>query len=413
MAGDGSRSSKMKTQMFRTSVSRLAGIFVVGAVGLALTSCFYMPGVSGRPAKAGISVNKSLLPANLSSIAVIVGGPGMETIVAQYSVGTTTTTLTVPSGVGRTFTLLANTESVTFRDDVTVDLAPDETKQIDLTPTLFASQIVVPDYSNSQVVQISDMKGTGWQVLGEVYPHDIDFDNQGRMYVASSNSLIQMEGISGNGWNPFYSAVEADIISIAMDRTNDLLYWAQTDNTLWRALISSSGEMDTPVQVYAYDGESTIYFSTTGIAVDQDGFVYIANNSSSPEVLKINPNPDPGNAAWVASYSGTLYYPYDVLVNGDYVYVSDPEEQKIIRLTKDLQSPVEFFGPGSDPFLGPERFVATMNRPITLIDETSGYPYEDRLVSFGDITGAGWTTYGSTGPAPDPGLFQFLYYYNP
>ena len=124
--------------MKKSGVRLAAAVMVVGAF-LALTSCFYMPGVSGRPAKAGISIGRSLLPANISSVAVIVGGPGMQPITVRYEPGTTSTTISVPSGVARTFTVLANTQSVTFRDDATVDLAQDEAKQIDLAPRLFAT----------------------------------------------------------------------------------------------------------------------------------------------------------------------------------------------------------------------------------------------------------------------------------
>ena len=87
----------------------------------------------------------------------------MEQDRQPYPVGTTSVTLTVPSGVARTFTLLANTPSVTLKRNVTVDLAPDETKEIGLTPTLSDTQIIVPDYHTNRLVQISDMHGAGWR----------------------------------------------------------------------------------------------------------------------------------------------------------------------------------------------------------------------------------------------------------
>ena len=83
--------------------------------------------------------------------------------------------------------------------DATVDLAPDETKEIVLTPTLFASQIIVPDLANNRIVQISDMHGTGWTAVSGIYAYDVDFDDQGRVYVAnnsSPNGIIRMNDIT-------------------------------------------------------------------------------------------------------------------------------------------------------------------------------------------------------------------------
>jgi hypothetical protein len=94
------------------------------------------------------------------------------------------------------------------------------------------------------------------------------------------------------------------------------------------------------------------------------------------------------------------------MVNGDFVYVSDKGALKILQLDKNLNLVDFFSGPKDDPFVGPEQFVAVLNKPITLIDESSTV---DRLVSFGDMTGAGWTTYGSTGSSRSgaTGVFQF------
>jgi hypothetical protein len=412
MAVDGIREKNMRTHTSIKFPAKLAAVVILGAAILGFTGCYYIPGFGGRPARANISMSRAALPANVASIALIVGGPGMDTIAKQYPVGTTKATLTIPSGVARTFTVLASTPSVTFRDDVTVDLAPDETAVIDLKPTLAASQIIVPDYSNSRLVQISDMSGAGWTAYpGEssIYPYDVDFDDQGRIYVASYGEIIQMDDISGNGMNSIPDPNGTAVLSIAMDRTNDLLYWADDYNSLWRASILPAGA-DTPVQVYL--GGLMESMTVAGIAVDSDGKVYIAD-SLNYQILKIDPDPDPSNPTLVASYTGTLDYPWDVLVNGDYIYVSDKGALKIIRLSKDLKFVDSFSGPDSDhPFLGPERFIAILNKPITVIDENDGSPvYKDRLVSFGDMTGAGWTTYGTTGTGD--GQFQFFSYYNP
>ena len=146
-------------------------------------------------------------------------------------------------------------------------------------------------------------------------------------------------------------------------------------------------------------------FYSKGIAVDSDGFLYMVTTSPSHPVVKIDPK---NTAKPVATYTGTLTTPWDVLVNGNYVYVSDQGNSfssiqgKIIRLSKNLEFVDEFAGPASDPFLGPERFVAILNKPITVTDRNNSGA---RLVSFSDMTGEGWTTYGSLGTGQDQ--FQF------
>ncbi|MGD0728412.1 MAG: hypothetical protein ABSB63_23160 [Spirochaetia bacterium] len=380
----------------KTSLARLAAVVLLCAASLAFMSCYYVPGgLGGGLARATINVP---LPPNVTSIALIVGGPGMNTITNQYPVGTTTATLTVPSGIARTFTLLENTPSVTLIGNATVDLAPGETKSIALTPTAGASQIIVPDYYNYRLVQISDMSGTGWTTLSSATPYDIDFDDQGRIYVANSSSIVQIMDISGA--NPVTVASAAGTYkSIALDRAHGMLYYAGTDAagapTLFRKQVTPTlGTIEESVALTSIVANPTV----TGVAVDSDGFVYIANTTPAT-ILKIDPSTFTSPKI-VASYSGTLSYPWDILVNGDYIYVSDNGALKIVRLSKNLQFVDSFSGPASDPFLGPERFVAILNKPITLIDESSsGSP--DRLVSFNDMSGAGWTTIGSTGTGTD------------
>ena len=393
----------MKQNTFAARVVKLAGFALLAAAVLVVMGCFYMSGLAARggAARASISVGKSI-PSGIASVVLVVGGPGMDTIANTYTVGTNTATLTVPSGSARTFTLLANTPSVTFRDDVTVDLAPGETKSITLNPVLAASQIIVPDDFNGRVVQVSDMKGTGWTTLAATSPQDIDFDSQGRLYVAGLGGIIQMDDISGA--NPTTLTIAPTYVtSIAMDRVRGLLYYTD-GSTLYEKQVAPTPGVETLVDLSAIFPVVSGFYSK-GIAVDSDGFLYMVTTSPSHPVVKIDPK---NTAKPVATYTGTLTTPWDVLVNGNYVYVSDQGNSfssiqgKIIRLSKNLEFVDEFAGPASDPFLGPERFVAILNKPITVTDRNNSGA---RLVSFSDMTGEGWTTYGSLGTGQDQ--FQF------
>jgi len=383
----------------KAHISKLAAAALLAAVSLLFTSCFYMPGVSGRGmARAAVSPSP-LPPPNVTSIALIVGGPGMNTITQSIAVGNTTTTLSVPSGIGRTFTLLENTPSATLIGTATVDLSPGETKEIPLTPTTGASQIVVPDNLNGLLTQISDMTGTGWTTLGITSPYAVDFDEQGRMYVATSASVVEISDITNKSATTVGSSTQGlPIKAIAVDRVRGLIYFTDGSTNLYSVQITPT--LGTQQSVPLSNLGITPF--VTGIAVDPDGFLYVANTYPTASILKVDVSTF-ASPKVVMSYSGSLIYPWDVLVNGGYVYISDFTARQIVRLDKNLAFVDSISGYGGDSFFGPERFVAILNKPITVIDEATG---KDRLVSFNDMSGAGWTTYGSTGSGT-PGLFMF------
>jgi hypothetical protein len=315
---------------------RLAAAFMVAGAFLALSSCFYMPGVSSGKARAGLVLPRYLI-ANPVSLALIVGGPGMEPMFVSYTTIPESITIDVPSGLARTFTVLLNGQSATLQGQATVDLQPGETRTIMVNPTVAGTQIVVPDDYNSRLVQISDMKGTGWTELPSIYsPSEVDFDNEGRMYVVNSGHVTQMDDISGGNQNFIYDPYESSIVSIALDRKSDLLYWADTSGYIWRAPITAT--TIGPAEQIMTSSAGIEYISTTGIAVDSNGFVYVANNAGgtpTATVLKINPNPA-SSPTLLATSSFVFSNPWDVLVNGDYIYVSDPAASapQIVRLSK-------------------------------------------------------------------------------
>ena len=380
---------------------------------LALMGCYYMPGLgSGGTAKVDLrAVSLSAGPTASSpfvSVVLVVSGPEMGTITNTYTPGTTTATLTVPAGLARTFTLLENTPSVTFMGDTTVDLAPGDTKSLVLTTSLAESQIIVPDYLGNRLVQVSDMKGTGWTTFAPGFgPYDVDFDNQGRVYFSSgsysNNYVWRIDDISGANLTAVASgSLSRYTYSIAMDRTRGLLYYTD-GSSLYQIQATPTVGTEASVALSTLTAYPSLY--AEGIAVDSDGYVYMAGTyATGVIVLKLDPTAFPSSLTVVASYTGSLSFPWDVLVQGDYIYVSDSSARQIVRLTKSLLFVDSFSGPPSDPFLGPERFVAILNKPITVMDEG---PSEKRLASFSDMKGTGWTTYGSS---LGTGQGQFLFF---
>jgi hypothetical protein len=62
--------------------AKLAAAFLLGAASLACMSCYYLPGLSGGKARAGLVLPRAIA-VNTTSIALIVGGPGMDPIFAS------------------------------------------------------------------------------------------------------------------------------------------------------------------------------------------------------------------------------------------------------------------------------------------------------------------------------------------
>jgi len=216
---------------------------------LALAGCYYTPSAASGSARASLALAKQL-PANVASIVLVVSGPGLKTVAQTVPVADTSVTLEVPAGVARTFTLLVNTVSVSFKGEATVDLLPGETREIVLEPVLFDTQIIVPDYLNYRIVQISDMQGTGWlQLIGSgiagiglldirFRPYDVDFDDQGRIYIANyiggsgmgDNCVIRIDDISGtNGLKFSEPEYDYGIVALTVDRARPIFYTTQND----------------------------------------------------------------------------------------------------------------------------------------------------------------------------------------
>ncbi len=90
---------------------------------------------------------------------------------------------------------------------------------------------------------------------------------------------------------------------------------------------------------------------------------------------------------------------------------------KIMKLDTNLNY-ISSFGnqsPSTDSitgnFYGPKRFLAILNKKLTILDEgstneSSGFQ-GDRLITITDITGSGWETYGQAGA----GIGQFEFYW--
>ena len=103
---------------------------------------------------------------------------------------------------------------------------------------------------------------------------------------------------------------------------------------------------------------------------------------------------------------GNLNAPWDIVARPPYYYVanlSGAATYQILQFTLDagnnfvLAGHYGTTGTTSPPgiFFGPRRFLAVRSDALIIVDSDTGT--DERLVSFADINGAGWATYGSFG----------------
>jgi hypothetical protein len=395
---------------------RAFAIIAVSILLAGIGGCYYVP--TGFHGTARASIAAKDVPVNIASIALIVTAPGMLPIQKTYSASVESIDLEVPAGLGRTFTLLLTTASATLKAEATVDLKAGETQNILLTPKLAGTDIVIPDARNNRIVQISDMTGKGWIEKGSTdfgggpfAPYDVDFDDQGRIYIAnaaarsSTGEIIRIDDITNV--SPYLKVdprSDVGMKALAVDRVNGYIYYTPGYSPLYRKNIRSATiETDTP-EVFDLSLETAYManFGTTGIAVDAEGYVYITSNISS-SVLKYDPRLAGGSRVVAA---GSLGVPWDVAVKGKTVLVTDSTAKSIAAFDLNLK-PIGAYS-GSNLLIGPERFLGASDLPgIYLIDEYTITAAEDRLVYMEDISGAGWAKYGTTGALIDQFKFFF------
>ncbi len=400
------RMKNKEINVFRRTLFLLVLIIVFGI----LTAC-------GNPSMIPVTVVPEIhvkaLPAYITSVEFTVTGPGMEPLSASYDSLPDSINLAIPPGEDRYFELLVYvdgllglTPAISFKGSATVDLTPGDVV-VELTMRLDSTKLVVPDYQNKCIIQFDDISGAGelslvgndaWGIgwAANFYPYDIDFDNQGRIYIANYNAapgfgwVIRVDNIFGTNSLLFIDA-GTSIVALTVDRNNDYLYYS-SGSDLWRVNLDGTGEVSL--------GMDVMLPPIKGMSVDEEGILYIAEGTALA-VYSIH-RYDPVSQIVTATYSsGDLNQPWDTLVKGDYVYVANrdgADNWKIIRLNKDLTAPLGYgldagaADLGPDYFYGPRRFVAVLNGEITIIDDREMTALLDKLVSIVDITGANWTT---------------------
>ncbi|HEB11216.1 MAG TPA: hypothetical protein ENI06_08400 [Spirochaetales bacterium] len=419
----------MKSKNISISFIRLAVGVLLLLLVITFTGCIFFAGSDTGIAVPNLTVKGA--PSDITALSLRVTGPGMSPVESYYSSVPSSIEIEVPAGVDRQFELIAHvgpsslSAAVSFKGTATVDLAAGETTEIVLTMGLNETKLVIPDYRNNRLIQIDNISGAGWTALigtdigwtlSDFEPYDVDFDSQGRIYIANNfastgfRRVIRVDDISGSNFFAF-SDKASSIVALTVDRQNDYLYYSSS-NQLWRVNLDGTADVSRIINV-GVDQIQTI----RGMAVGEDGMLYIAGNNNLGLNRIFLYDPFAQNVTTI--YPTNINTAWDVLVKTPYIFITNRNGAggyKIIQLDTDLgfiaaygnQSPAADDIPGN--YYGPKRFLAILNKKISILDEASindvGFQ-GDRLVSIGDIAGTAWETYGQTGTGT--GRFEFYW----
>jgi hypothetical protein len=240
----------------------------------------------------------------------------------------------------------------------------------------------------------------------------VDFDAQGRIYVIEddnnySGRIRRMEDIHGLNAALLVSDNEAFPRTLAVDAAGTVIYYyARNYGSIQKHLVGG-GTQFTSIQ-YNPPGD------VTGMDLDDAGFLYVVvDDGNTPAAASQVVKVDVATEAAVASraYAGKIAM--DVLARDGVLYVAVRDSvaggtaHSIEQLASDL-TPLAVLTNADvgGAMIGPIRFVSEPNSTITLMEENVQLG-TDQLIGFADISGAGFTTYGSTGNG-GVGRFEFF-----
>lgn len=365
----------------------------------------------------------------ITSVELTVSGPGMNTISIVYDSLPSSIEIAIPSGRDRTFELVVFVDvpiiaATSYKGTATADLTQNSAT-IYLTMGVGSTKIVVPDYSNNRVIQFDDINDSIPMTLDagmlfdnglttSLFPYDVDFDREGRIYIANvaANGLIRVDNISGT--DPVVIGTINFIYSLAIDRQNNLIYYYD-GSILYQSELDGSGSIqltldnhpDNPYQI----------MDINGLSVDDKGILYIAGaaNTEGDAVFRYNPD----TQEVTAKYDDMTYLssPWDAMVKDDKLYITNPygdDGYQILELsTSDLSLTNNYGNPipsstintSKGMFYGPRRFAAPLNEVLTIIDDYSGDDF-DKIIQMDNINGDNWKTLPASGNGQN--LFKFF-----
>ena len=398
------------------STARIAFTALTIATIVVLGGCMDASLSQSGNAPASISIQDA--PSTLGDIDLTISGPGMSDIQETVDRNTDAVVIEVPVGPDREFeaTGFLNSDTTAFYEGLSTSGVGPGGAQVGL-PMGLRSKIVIPDdgFSTQRIVRLDSVQdgADGWQTNGVGVAYDVDFDEFGRMYLAmqenTPGALLRLDTF-GQATPEQLAPTLQFLISVAVDRSNQRVYVLESFSTNVHEL-RYDGTIEGLVDLSALPSSEDI----GGIAVDDDGALFVVQEDYVSKV-------DPDTGSILSSFRYAEYgfgpgqtndFAVDISFQNQSVYLLLEETEalsSIVRLDAGLTGIVEQYGssandPADDPgeFDTPRRFVATLNRKITVADSGA-----DQVVSLDDLDGDGWTTFGSSGSGI--GQFDFRFF---
>lgn len=370
-----------------------------------------------RGAFVADALAQSAPPAFISSATVRVVGADIGLIEQTFTGNPVTIiSLEVPAGFLRTIEVTAHvatgdpSAAASFRGSTVANLPSGSTITLPLVMNLHQTKLIVPDLANQRLVQINDPSGAGWVERNGAYygfattfsPADVDFDNRGRIYFAKNfnsteSGVYRIDNMNTTTKQRIANDPVTPTLATSMlviDRPRRLLYFATVSTFPQLYRVDQDGAT-TPV----FLNTSSISFGSLG--VDGDGFLYLTSGNT---VYKYNPAAASfvGNTVLATTAS-------DVVVKGQSVYVVSLSGFRIYHLDRNLAvlgsygSQTTGFTTTPGRFYGPRKFIVPANPEIVVADSNGSTLAQ--LVSLADLSGGGWSQFGSFGAGVNQ--FQF------
>ncbi len=356
-------------------------------------------------------------PGNITELILHITGPDIPNLTKAFPAPIPDAiTIKVPSGEARHFELLAHTPSATLRGIATRNLAPGAIVHIPIQMMFYQTKIVIPDFLNSRIVQIDNIDGDGWiasdnvtinrhgLTIASLQPYEIDFDNQGRIYVLNyydaAPDIFRINDITSTTYTSIIGVVGASYTAFAIDRKNDLLYYTAASQII-RATLNGT--------VLKNDFTMTGISSIRGINITSNGILIIAHGNYFTSY-----DPNTGNGIIINSLQytgGSTPFTYDIIEKGQKIYGAFNEDaMSSLFFIRDYSlnsnnELVESGGIYTTPLYGARKFIENFTPRIYFINE---YSTNNTFSVIDDISGAGRDDFGTNGT----GIGQFRFYQN-
>ena len=273
---------------------------------------------------------------------------------------------------------------------------------------------------SNRIVRISDMTGVGWTTFGSSgnganqfsFPRGMFASGIDRMYVTdeSNHRIVAFQGMTGAGWTAFGTQGIGinqfqDPLGITVDRHGKIYV---TDG--WTDHVVRIDDMTGTnwTEVGSSGGGAQQFRAPAGVVVDAMDRIYVVD-SVNGRIVRMDNMTGSNWTTFGATGSGQNQFDtpgWIALDASGRIYISDSNNCRIVRINDMSGAGWVTLGTAGS---GVNQFNCTTLQMGGIVVDTAGRIFvvdasNHRIVRMDDMTGAGWTTFGSSGT----GVNQFL-----